>query len=142
MHPDDTLATEMAAAEGEPLDVEGQAVGVAHRLGRGRVVHLTEVSAAALEAALDSLDLVRFTRNDPRLDVAIHAGDDGGRRVAFVANPTADPIDARVGLGDSVASAREVWDDRVVKVEGGSIVDSLEPYDIKIYECLGSGEEE
>jgi beta-galactosidase len=141
MMPDDTLASAVGEVGGEPVEDEGRGVGTSYRIGEGRIVQLTEVSAGALSAALRGVDVVRFTRNDLRLDVAIHAGEDTTRQIVFVANPTAEPIEARIGLGADVTAAREVWDKRDVDVDDGSIVDHLAPYVIKIYECVTSVEE-
>jgi beta-galactosidase len=86
-------------------------------------------------AALGDLDVVRFTRNDPRLDVAIHAPDHGGdRRVVFVANPTAETILAEVSVEPGVTWERELWHDRPA---GGrkTLTEELPPYTISIYDC-------
>ena len=143
MRPDETLVTAMGSSTGDPVAVDGSVVGSAYRIGQGRIVHLTDLSdpASALGSALDGLALVRVTRNDLRLDVAVHRGDGSARRLVFVANPTGDPIDARVGLGFELGRVREVWDDREVAVEDGTLSDALGPYQIKIYECLPPGGE-
>ncbi|GII22599.1 alpha-amylase family protein [Planosporangium mesophilum] len=138
MRPDETLRTAVRDAPGEPVTVDGATVGTTYRVGEGRIVHLTEFGAPtrALEAALAGLDLIRFTRNDPRLDVAIHAPAEGGKRlVVFVANPTADPIDAEVDLHVPIGSAREIWDSRPAQTQGSALREPLLPYAINIYEC-------
>jgi beta-galactosidase len=91
--------------------------------------------AEALDAALGGLELVRFTRNDPRLDVAVHApAGEGERRIVYVANPTAETIQAEVSLTPAVTFVREVWDDRAA---GGdtTLREELPPYTITIYDC-------
>lgn len=135
LRPDETLTSAMQGAQQEPLSA---GAGTAYLLGQGRIVHLTDIINAdqALAAAFQGLDLVHFTRNDPRLDVAIHrAADEAGRLLAFVANPTAEAIKAEVGLNGGLKSVQEVWEDRSVEVSGGTLSDALPPYTIKIYEC-------
>lgn len=134
MRPDDTLASALQGAEQQPLT----AGGTEYRVGQGRIVHLTDSTnaAQALAVALQGLDLVRFTRNDARLDVAIHRAADGsGRLVVFVANPTAESIDAQVGLSVDLTSVQEIWEDRAVQANGRTLSDVLPPYTIRIYEC-------
>jgi beta-galactosidase len=141
MRPDTTLAAELGA--GEAVTVGGTNVGSSHRVGAGRIVHLTDLSdpAAALAAALDGLDVIRFQRNDARLDVAVHRGDDPARSLVFVANPTGEPIEAQIGLGFELSRVRELWGDRDVASDGTTFDDALAPYDIKIYECLTASRE-
>jgi beta-galactosidase len=131
MQPDETLRRAVEASASEPL----AGAGTLHRVGAGRVVHVGEPTAAALEAALDGLDLVRFTRNDPRLDVTVHEPvPDDGRRIVYVANPTAETIDAEVGLVPAVTFVRELWEDRAV-APSGTLREQLPPYTVRIYEC-------
>jgi beta-galactosidase len=114
MRPDDTLRRAVEA-------------------GEGRIVHLTDLSA--LESAFDGLDLVRFTRNDPRLDVTVHAPRrDDGRRLVYVANPTDEAIAAEISLTPAVAFLRELWEDRPIDGDG-TLRGELAPYTIGIYEC-------
>jgi beta-galactosidase len=117
MRPDDTLRRAVEA-------------------GQGRFVQLADLSdaPAAFDAALGGLGLVRFTRNDPRLDVAIHAPeDDDGRRIVYVANPSAETIDAEVSLTPGVTFVRELWEDRAVGATT-TLREELAPYTITIYE--------
>jgi beta-galactosidase len=131
MRPDDTLRRAVEATDGEPAEPAGRV----HPVGAGRIVHLTDVSGEALAAALDGLGLVRFTRNDPRLDVTVHAplGDDG-RRLVYVANPTAETVHAEVALTPAVTFVRELWEDRPLD-PGGTLREQLAPYTVRIYEC-------
>jgi beta-galactosidase len=107
--------------------------------GEGAIVHLTDSapSAEALAAALEGRGLLRFARNDHRVDVAIHApvAGRGDHLVVYVANPTAEPIDAEVALQVPIKSAREVWQDRPARIEAGSLRELLGPYTVNIYEC-------
>jgi beta-galactosidase len=112
-------------------------IGTAHAVGDGRIVHLTDFSnpREALEAALGGLGLVRFTRNDPRLDVTVHAPSrENGRRLVYVANPTAETIPAAIGLTPAVTFLRELWEDRAIGANG-TLREELAPYTITIYEC-------
>lgn len=136
MRPDTTLAAALREGEVQPLGAG--LVGSTYRVGHGRVVHLEKLDNAeqALAAALQSLDVVGFSRNDARLDVAIHRPADGASRlVLFVANPTAEPIEAEVGLSVNLAAAREIWDDRPATVSGPMLRDTLPAYTIRIYAC-------
>jgi beta-galactosidase len=133
MRPDETLRAAVEASAGKPVG----SVGTAHAVGNGRVVHLTDFSdpRAALDAALGELGLIRFTRNDPRLDVSIHTPRaDDGRRIVYVANPSAEAIHAEVSLTPGVTFVRELWDDRTVGASW-TLREELAPYTITIYEC-------
>ncbi len=142
MRPDQTLATAVREVDEEPVVVGGTTVGATFKIGAGRIIHLADLSepASALKATLNGLDVLRFTRNDLRLDVSIHAGHDSGRLLVFVANPTAQPVDAEIGVAVPLREARDVWDDRQAKVVDGILHDALGPYQIKSYECR-TGEE-
>lgn len=143
MRQDETLVMALRTTKNRPLIVDGAAVGSAYQVGEGWIVHLSVLSrpGRALDAALDGLDVVRFTRNDARLDVAIHAGEDPARCLVFVANPTPDSIQAQIGLGSRLTAVREVWDDRDVTFETDIFSDDFGPYQINIYECLSAGGE-
>jgi beta-galactosidase len=138
MRPNETLASALQGSAQEPLTAGGAAVGTVYRLNEGRIVHLTDLANVhdGLAAALEGSDLVRFTRNDARLDVSIHSSTDTpGRMVVFIANPTAEAIDAQVDPSRGLKSVREIWDDRYVQLDGGVLYDSLPPYTIRIYDC-------
>lgn len=138
MHPNSALAQAIEDAGSQPIEVEGRRVGTRYLAGAGAVIVLEHLDDAkvALEAALEGLKLTRFTRNDPRLDVAIHRSSaDDGAVIAFVANPTGEVIEAQVRLGDGIVGATELWDGRRADVRDGVIHDTLPAYTIKIYEC-------
>jgi beta-galactosidase len=102
--------------------------------GRFVVTDLTD-PAKAFDAALGRLELVRFARNDPRLDVAIHApAGEGERRIVYVANPTAETIRVEVSVTPAVSFVREIWEDRAVG-GGETLREELPQYTIKIYDC-------
>lgn len=133
MRPDATIAEALEGAEARP--VSG---GTAHAVGAGRIVVVGDLSDAAnsLGSALEAVGLARFRRNDPRIDVAIHRPAAGGDRVVvFVANPTAEPIEAEVGLDAEIRTAREIWEDREATLRDGAIREPMAPYSIKIFEC-------
>jgi beta-galactosidase len=132
MRPDTTLADALARAE-----ASGPDGARAYRIGQGRIVVLRDLDtpAAAFEATLEGAGLLRFQRNDPRIDVTIHRPIDGSNRlVVFVANPTAEAIDAEVRLETPITSAREVWDDRRVETPDGAIREAMPAYTIRIFE--------
>jgi len=54
-----------------------------------------------------------------------------------VCNPTADAIDARVGVGVSFKKVTEIWSGKEAKVDGSVWIDVMPAYTIKIYECEG-----
>ncbi len=104
--------------------------------GRGRIIHVTDFSdpAEVFHRAFDELDLLRFERNDPRLDVTVHTGEDSTRIVVYVANPTAEAISAEVTVSPVVTFVRELWEGRDVGMDG-TLEEELPPYTIRIYEC-------
>jgi beta-galactosidase len=137
MRPDTTVKSALAGA-GTPVAAGGRAVGTAWTVGSGRIVLITDLSdaSAALSAALEPVKALAFERNDPRIDVALHAAaDQPGRLVVFVANPTADAIDATVWLGSPVRSARDLWEDRPAEVVDGALHQRMAPYTIAILDC-------
>jgi beta-galactosidase len=105
-------------------------------LATGRVVHLPTLGTNELELALAPLDLVRFWRNDARLDVAIHRSSDEPKSLlVYVANPTAEAIEAKVGVNTSLKSVAEIWSERSVPVKGQTWSDTLAAYTINMYKC-------
>ncbi|OJV88258.1 MAG: beta-galactosidase [Chloroflexi bacterium 54-19] len=134
MQPDNTLASALKELNGE----QAASGATIYRLGQGQVVHLGSQAkmAEVLEGALQGLELARFTRNDARLDVAIHRPVDGsGRRLVFVANPTADQIEAEITLDFDLKGVREVWEGRKARVDGRTLRETLPAYTIRIYAC-------
>ncbi len=137
MQPDSTLAA-ACADPGTPVAASGATVGTAHAVGSGRIVVVPDLenAGATIEAALANTGAVRFTRNDPRLDVTIHRvpGDDS-RVVVFVANPVAEPIDAEVGIGAVLGTVTELWTGEPVMPQGSVLAIAMPAYSIKIFEC-------
>ena len=137
MRPCDTLGAALAASSGTPLAAADGSAGTAYPVGRGRIVHITRAEDAARAVAVlsEELDLVRFSKSDPRLDVTIHLNaDDPDRFVFFVANPTAEAIDAEVVPSISLGSVTEIWEGRPVPVVDGVLREPMDPYSIRIYE--------
>ena len=137
MRPCETLASALLGAESVPLTHDDAVLGSIHRVGWGRVVHLTELGepARVLEAALEGTGALRLPRSDGRLDVAVHRPARGGRLVVYVANPTADTIEAEVEQHVPLATVEEIWEGRPVETDGRTISETLPPYTIRIYEC-------
>ncbi len=137
MAPDTTLATALAGAERTALVVGDRAIGEAYRLGDGaiaRLDHPTDVGAA-IEALVGGADLVRFRRNDPRLDVAVHRdAKDPRRTVFYVANPTAEAIEAEIELSVPLGTVREIWDGRPVEATDNRLHERLPAYTIRVFE--------
>src|SRR5512136_2065556 len=101
MDADHTLQSALQAAKARPLLAGGFEIGTVYAVGAGQVVVITDWAnpAQALDAALSGSGLLHFRRNDPRLDVAIHrTGAQPKRLVVFLANPTAEAIDAKLSV--------------------------------------------
>ena len=134
MQPDDTLT--LALQLGGRKTLAGGAT--VYPVGQGQIVHISSQAkvSQALNEALQGLELAHFTRNDPRIDVAIHQPTDGsGRRVVFVANPSSEQIEAEIGLDFDLNKVREVWEGREVQVNGRTLRETLPAYTIRIYAC-------
>ena len=80
------------------------------------------------------VDAVR--KSDARLDVVVHADlADEERRVVFVANPTAEAIEARVELPFEADKAIELWSGQPGTVQGSQLLASMPAYSINVYDC-------
>jgi len=122
----------------ESLDSDGAAVGSSYPVGRGEIVLVNRLSslAKALTMALAARALLRVSKNDARLDVVVRrASEDADRAIVFVANPSAEPIDAEIGLDTSFKSITEIWSNRSIRPQGRGWTDHLPAYSINIYEC-------
>jgi beta-galactosidase len=137
MRPDSTLAGACGGA-GEPVLARGSTVGTSYAVGTGRIVLVPDLGDAGptLDAALVDTGAVRFTRNDSRLDVTIHrVPGDASRVVIYVANPTADPIDAEVAIGQALGTVTELWTGQAVTPRGSTLAVAMPAYSIQIFEC-------
>ena len=135
---DSTLESALKSGQASPLLVNGLEIGTVYQLEKGKFVLITDWAKPvdALKAALADSGLVRFTRNDPRLDVTIHAqAGQENRLVVFLANPTADTINAKLSLDPKINTAKDLWGDRKVDVKDGILSETMLPYTINIYEC-------
>lgn len=138
MQKNDTLFSGLKQASREALSLETGAEGSVYRLGKGTVIHLPELSCpgSMLAAVLQNAGLIRFAKNDPRLDLSSYRSpEQPGKMIVFVANPTANSINAEVGLDVPIHSIRELWSDRSLAAINGSWSDTLPPYTINMYEC-------
>jgi beta-galactosidase len=139
MEPEPTLRAALLEASSSPVVVGGIEVGRSYRVGSGRIVVITDWSnpAGALCNALDGSGLIQFTRNDQRLDVAIHRPVSAkDKAVVFVANPTSEAIEAKVSLNTGMRTAHEIWSNRNIELRYGVLTDKLPAYSIHIYECV------
>lgn len=129
-----------------PCSLLADALATAPASDGHRTVPVGAGSLVLVEDAASVPDVVRqvgraagltaWATNDPRLDVAIHGtADDPAAKVVYVANPTAEPIDARISLSSTVADVRELWTGRDVVVDADAITDKLDPYSIAVYRC-------
>ena len=133
---DSTLLDAVKGAKATEIAGVGQKVATSYAIGTGALVvihRLTDVETA-LAAALDKAGVVPVSKNHPKLDVTIHRDPAmAGKAIVFVANPTADPIGAEIGIGSAVAKVTEVWSGKSVAAAGAGWKDGFEPYTIKTY---------
>lgn len=107
--------------------------------GAGRIFEVTDLDAVpgVVSGACDAAGVRRVTAGDPALDVVVHGlPGDPGVKVVFVANPTAAPIRAEIGIGARLDAVREIWDGRDVATDGKTVTELLPPYTIRIYRCV------
>ena len=107
------------------------------KVGSGRIllVERLEDVPGALKAGLPGT-VSRIAKSDARLDVVVHRDPAApARRVVFICNPTADPIQAKVAIGGTLASASNVWGNRAIKVQDGGLAVELPAYTIEICDC-------
>jgi beta-galactosidase len=139
MREDETLLEATKNAPPRLLSAGGAVVGSSHPVGRGGdivLIHRLSSLDNALAVALASRPLLRVSKNDTRLDVVVRrASDESGRAIVFVANPSADPIEADVGVDMPFKTITEIWTNRSVRPQGLRWVDKLPAYSINIYEC-------
>jgi beta-galactosidase len=125
----------LADAIGQP----GSAGGVATaRVGAGAVTVVSDLQAVpqAVAAAVRDAGVHEVTTNDPRLDVTIHSDpQDPSTLLVFVANPSAEPVDAEVSVGVGLKEVQEVWDGRDVTTSGSHLAEPMAPYSIHVYRC-------
>jgi beta-galactosidase len=100
------------------------------------VVHDVAQIGSALSDVAVSTGLTEVAVNDPALDVTVHSdAADPATKIVFVANSSAEPIDAQVRLGVGLTAVRELWDGRDVAVPGNVIAEPMAAYSIHIYRC-------
>ena len=107
------------------------------KVGDGRIllVERLEDVPGALRAGLPGT-VSRIAKNDARLDVVVHRDPAApARRVVFLCNPTADPIQAKVAIGGTLASASNLWGNRAIQLQDGALAVELPPYTIEICDC-------
>ena len=110
----------------------------AAQVGGGRLVLISDLGAipGVLGEIATQAGLTQVFANDPALDIAVHSDPaDATSKLVFVANPTTATIEAKVSVAVDLDSARELWSDREVPVEGNTIAETLAPYSINIYRC-------
>jgi len=127
--------TILAEAVGDADTTEGVRTA---RLGTGSITVVGDLDSvpAAVARVVRNAGVHEVTRNDPRLDVAVHSDPhEPAAKLVFVANPTAEPVDAEVSLGVDLKEVHEIWDDRDVKLSGPVIAERVPPYSIHVYRC-------
>lgn len=131
MHADQTLRAAIDLA---------QRAGDAYRIGDGAIVHLTDLSnpREVLENALAEFNIPRMVTNDTRLEVTVHSADDEpDHEILFVANPSEEPIDARVELPRQPSRVVHIWSGELVDVTAGGLQKTMPPLTIDGYDCIG-----
>lgn len=129
-----------------PCTVVSDAVGKAGtadgirmtRVGSGTITVVSDLTAvpAAVAGVLRDAGVNEVRRNDFGLDVTVHSDPhDPAAKLVFVANPTAERIEAEVSLGVDLKDVREIWDARDVEPLGAVIAEPIPPYSIHVYRC-------
>lgn len=140
MFTDTTILDALAGGSVKPLTLNGEILGTVYTIEKGQFIHLPQLLDAekTLEVIFTSLNAVKIEKNDVRLDLTVHAlPEDNKKKLVFVCNPSADAIDAKVGIGVSFKKVTEIWSGKEAKVDGSVWSDAMPAYTIKIYECEG-----
>jgi len=140
MFTDTTILDALAGGSVKPLTLNGETLGTVYTIEKGQFIHLPQLLDAekTLEVIFTSLNAVKIEKNDVRLDLTVHAlPEDNKKKLVFVCNPSADAIDAKVGIGVSFKKVTEIWSGKEAKVDGSVWSDAMPAYTIKIYECEG-----
>ena len=106
--------------------------------GKGNwfVVKSGDDAASVLDQACAAAKVSAVNKSDARLDVVVHLDkDDPKRRVVFIANPTAEAIEARVELPFEVEKATELWSGQPGTTQGSQLSASMPAYSINVYDC-------
>lgn len=140
MFNDTTILDAISGGTAKPLTSNGESLGTVYSVGKGQMIHLPQLSDAekTLGVILSGLNAVKVLKNDVRLDLTVHTSPENkSSKLVFVCNPTADAIDAKVGIGESFKKVTEIWSGKEAKVDGSVWSDAMPAYTIKIYECEG-----
>jgi len=140
MFGDTTILDAVAGGKAKQVLSGSEILGTSYPVGTGQFIHLPQMVDAekTLGVILSSLNSVKVEKNDLRLDLTVHVSPDSkNKKLVFVCNPTADVIDARVGVGVSFKKVTEIWSGKEAKVDGSVWIDVMPAYTIKIYECEG-----
>lgn len=140
MFTDTTILDAIAGGTAKLLTSNGETLGTVYPVGKGQLVHLQQLLDAekSLDAIFAGLNVVKVVKNDVRLDLTVHAlPENKSRKLVFVCNPTADAINAKVGVGESFKKVTEIWSGKEAKVDGSVWSDEMPAYTIKIYDCEG-----
>lgn len=109
--------------------------------GKWLVVKDGDDAASVLDQACTAAEVDAVRKSDARLDMVVHADlADEERRVVFVANPTAEAIEARVELPFEADKATELWSGQPGTVQPGTVqgsqlLASMPAYSINVYDC-------
>jgi len=103
--------------------------------GVGRIVVVDDLASVAtvLGIELEAAGVSRVAKSAASIDVVVHKDlADAARRVVFVCNPTEEALLARVGIGDQIVEARDLWADAAIPLDKGDLVMDLPPHTITI----------
>ncbi|WP_454778703.1 beta-galactosidase [Georgenia muralis] len=123
-----------ALGDSSAAESSGQVFGV----GDGRIVLIPDLATVpeVLGTVLEESTASRVRKSDERLDVVVHRDDQQpSRRVVFVCNPTAEAIQARIGVGVTVTGAQDLWGGGQLTTQDGELTLDLPPYTIEIADC-------
>jgi beta-galactosidase len=140
MESDTALLDALTPAKQSVLVSDGETLGYVYPVGKGQIVHLPQLVDAEkdLSLILDQLGALKVQKNDVRLDLTVHTlPEKKNSPLVFVCNPTAETIEAEVGIGAPMKKVKEIWSGQEIKADGKTWRDTLPAYTIKIYECEG-----
>ncbi len=138
MFADTTLLDAINPQLQKPLMSGSETLGTIYPIEKGQIIHLPQLLDAekVLGVILSDLKAAKVEKNNVHLDLTVHTlSEKKNDRLVFVCNPTADPIEAKVGVNMPFKKVTEIWSGKEVKVQGSIWTDTLPAYTIKIYEC-------
>jgi beta-galactosidase len=137
MRKERSLLSVLNEKEQKAVKLGKETIGSAYTVGKGKIIHLLDLSdpEAEIKAVLKELNLTLVAKNDARFDVTVHQSSEKPNNLTiFLANPTANDINAEIKLNTTIKSVKDLWDGRIISPKGKGFEDNLPPYKIMIYE--------